>query len=64
MQFLVIDIDLAHLGSHLLPHLGLHVLGLLLLRERLTHLHDARLLDEFGEVERGLLDTALSLQVL
>ena len=30
VELLVVDVDLAHLGTHLLPHLGLHGLGIFL----------------------------------
>lgn len=33
MEFLVIDVDFSHLGSHLLPHLGLQVLLIFLLKD-------------------------------
>lgn len=30
VELLVVNVDLAHLGTNLLPHLGLHGLGILL----------------------------------
>lgn len=33
VEFLVIDVDFSHLGSHLLPHLSLQVLLIFLLKD-------------------------------
>ena len=60
----VVDVHLAHLGRHLVALLGLELLAILLLRVSLSHVTDPGGLDEIGKLERGLLNAALSLQVL
>ena len=62
VELLVVNVDLAHLGPRLLPHLRLEALLVLLLLERLAHLHDASFLDEVGQVKGRFLNTSFSLR--
>lgn len=64
MQFLIVDIDLAELGTRALAHLRLQRFSVVFVLQRRAHFHDASLFDEVRKVERGLLDTALALQIL
>lgn len=64
VQLLVVDINLAHLGLHPLPRLGLQLGRILLLLDRVPELHDSRVLDKIRQVKWHLLNTALALEVL
>ena len=61
VQLLVVDVDATHLGSDAFAHFGFERFRLLLFLQSRAHLHNARLLDEVGQVERRLLNTTLAL---
>jgi hypothetical protein len=55
VELLVVDVNLAHLGTHLLPHLGLHGLGIFLQAEEggeIQSLPRVRITPEPGTNER------------
>lgn len=64
VEFLVVNVELAHLRLHALALFLFEGLLLLLLEDRVAHLGDARVGDELGELEWGLLDTALAGEIL
>ena len=64
ISHVIVDIHLSHLGGHLIPLLGLHLLPILLLLVGLAHVRNAGGLNEVRELERRLLNAALALEVL
>ena len=63
VQDLIVNINLAHLRLHSLPHLLLQRLGFVGLCRLLTQLADASLLNEVWKLEGDLVDASLVLQV-
>ena len=63
VQHLVINVDLAHLWLHSLPHLLLERLCIVRLACLLAELADSGLLDEVRQLEWYLVDAALVLEI-
>ena len=63
MQYLIVNIDFAHLGLHALSHFLLQSLCLVSLCSLLPQFRDASLLDELWQLEGNLVDASLVLQI-
>eukprot|EP00040_Diaphanoeca_grandis_P005418 m.32755 g.32755 ORF g.32755 m.32755 type:complete len:498 (+) comp16692_c0_seq1:164-1657(+) len=64
VEFLVIDVNLTHLWPSLLALFGFKTHPLLLLRQGLSHVHDACVDDVVGELKRWFFNSPLSLEIL
>jgi hypothetical protein len=63
VEYLVVNINLAHLWLHSLPHFLFQSLGFVCLRCFLSQLTDAGLLNEVWQLERDFMDAAFVLQI-